>query len=524
MPRTLIASALAALLASGSAPAQVLRDEVITLEQLRKEIRASMTARGPAPAECVDRALGRPRPSRRVPSPTLLHQLREELARYERVEREDPLRGRPADAEPQPLEFDPSAPHIFDPICAQWADDSELSVLTDGHQLEAANRPVHQVLCTWIQEGWSNLQAGDGPPGDRSYTPWTWVTRYPFDGPSSSEWDRQVGYPSAAGSPWLLNDHVFAMPLVGNDGHEVFDIFSDGLHKEWVKMDDYFFVLLDEYDPPTPKLDYLDFLGFEPIDAVTLGLAWQVLRLSVDRLHEWAVHRQSVGDLPEAFVRFAIFPHGDRRPILPLHADWIDGRAGQPIHVFEDDSWTEGTAGYGPNSQSVVFREGRVRGNGQIPKLRNAALRHWAYLVYGQDRSNDGRTRFAPIPRVTFEAAATRLAELAGILAHELLHMTWYNEFDEEGWGRPCRGPKAAPTALVDYHFTADGSDTTIGSRPTSRHYAHALLQYYVDGLIQHDVSGRLEALHLKWCDRDCPDYPSMHCPVDTAPGLSVGR
>jgi len=431
----------------------------------------------------------------------------------------DPLEQEVGEPEEQGAgEIDVGSGAIYEttePGClAAYADLTGSSVLAHGNPEPLLDRPVLSVLCQWLAEGWSNLLPGDGPE-EAGFSGWEWVTRYPFAGPSSREWETRVGWPSDEGSEWLVG------PVVQPASGIQMDLLPVA---PWLRLNDRVFVMLG----PDPLPDGATPDGFAPLDAVAIGLAWRVLEQSVGSLHDWASYTRD--HVPSAglqdYVGFKIRqgPFWNQVPILPFVEAWTSGAWAGPsnaLHIWKDGS---GANNWGASSttQSIRVATAAAAAGGQLAKLRDAALSHWAYYQHGPT-SPDGSVAFQPIPLVTLRQAGEHLARLAGFLAHELLHIVWRlgagagSWHDNVGGAGVCAGPRLEPAALKSYKFPSTSHPYDLpppwgtSDTATSKHFVTYLYQWFAEGLLKHDLAGRLDNRHNSWCT-NCSTYRDRNC------------
>ena len=139
---------------------------------------------------------------------------------------------------------------------------------------------------------------------------------------------------------------------------------------------------------------------------------------------------------------------------------------------------------------------------GKVPvaNLIYRARLHWArrYLgpgsVFSYTETSYSTHTYDWIPPDELRLVATRLASLAGLIAHELMHLVWRRDFDYRGsassgwiepygrnthghghgWGEFCCGPPMSLSALQPYSFTHDSeyeptASVSTGSRTSTR-------------------------------------------------------
>jgi hypothetical protein len=430
------------------------------------------------------------------------------------------------------------------------------------------NRPALPALCEWVRQGWSGLDAGLGvypgavPEGhlmDRPESPdaqdylSSWSPRYPFAGPTEWEWGVR------AGIPWLGNLFNIPPPSVGNTpGIDIFESFnSDGTF--WVQLDDQeVYILVREPRPsrdaqiPSPPFTDLERprLGFSPIDAAAIGMAWKMMREALANLQPWwnAIVSSAAGT-PDV-------PLGTPVPDVLAGADSVVSalvsRAQglttvQPrVFLWEDPYFDDGLASSLADSWGIRFRAGGAKGStAPLHRLAATGLTNWAFYEHP-------RFMFPPYPQVTaslMKEAADHLAVLASILAHELMHQTWRRDLTYSGswdterypkwWGprMDAAPPPGSASALRTYRFEESGPsaspDANVQSgdqacrelpatvlQPPSgfpramdratRHYAHYLVQAVVRGALMNSPGFALDRQDYHWC-RDERLYAAFH-------------
>jgi hypothetical protein len=427
------------------------------------------------------------------------------------------------------------------------------------------NRPALPALCEWVRQGWSGLDSGlgiyagavpearllDRPVGlDAREFFSSWAPRTPFAGPSDWEW-------AVGTTPWLGGVFGLDPPPVGNDpGVAAFELLAaEGTY--WVRLDDQeVYILVREPDGrEAPRLPHPPFsdvhpprLGFSPIDAAAIGIAWKMMREALANLQPWWT---------------AIVNSGAGTPDVPFGAGVPDVLAGGQsvvsrlvaraqglapeyprIFLWEDPHWNVAAASSQGRSRSIRFRAGVAKGiSAPLHRLAATGLTNWALYEYPQ-------LRFPPYPKVSaggIKDAADHLARLAGILTHELMHDLWRNELDYwQGWHTDnypwCWGPKMSVTPtgplpplsaspLRQYRFASaevaysQTPDVRCREIPTafrdpsglvnpldraSRHYAHFVVQAVVRGILLNNPGGEFRDQDLRWC-RDCSAYAAFY-------------
>jgi hypothetical protein len=278
------------------------------------------------------------------------------------------------------------------------------------------NRPALPALCEWVRQGWSGLDSGlgiyagavpearllDRPVGlDAREFFSSWAPRTPFAGPSDWEW-------AVGTTPWLGGVFGLDPPPVGNDpGVAAFELLAaEGTY--WVRLDDQeVYILVREPDGrEAPRLPHPPFsdvhpprLGFSPIDAAAIGIAWKMMREALANLQPWWT---------------AIVNSGAGTPDVPFGAGVPDVLAGGQsvvsrlvaraqglapeyprIFLWEDPHWNVAAASSQGRSRSIRFRAGVAKGiSAPLHRLAATGLTNWALYEYPQ-------LRFPPYPKVS---------------------------------------------------------------------------------------------------------------------------
>lgn len=424
--------------------------------------------------------------------------------------------------------------------------------LTSRHPDTSANRPIFNLLRNWIQEGWMNLAPGAGPPNWLSsptgpfppFThPWSWTARFPFEGPSPDEWS--VDY-----TPWPGAQEGLIEPVIG-DGNQgaLAGVFADAVvgRGYWLTVDHHVHILVRDdtaSDPPVPGWK----LGFSPLDAATMGMAWWAMKSAIANRTDWTAYlarfhpaRATVTD-PTAAMRVVTAERSTSVPtdVIGVLQAWTNsgsqtplGGNGGSIYLFEDPGLDAGGASYAP-ARTIRFAAGRIRGSsGSMALLQAAALSHWANRTYSMPA-------FPLVSQSDLERAARTIASAAGILAHELLHLVWRVAFDYAGpWQddtngiNGCFGPLVTTeNALMTRTFLdSDTAESLLtptpvavlqqdrspaGAPPAVRHYTNAVLHRWVQGLLRNDIDNRMAHQDELWCNGSsqsppCPSYQALH-------------
>lgn len=405
-------------------------------------------------------------------------------------------------------------------------------------ELAAANRPTHSLLCRWIHSGWQRLVPGlhpwryalwpigwENPPSRPTAAAWPlWHPLYPFANDGTNE-ERLLQWPSKAGSPWLFGNTPVQASWTSN--HPWSTQCDAG---PWVRVGQNWFVLLESN---------VGNFGASWLEAGVVGLAIRALQSAVGRLNSW-ISDSAANDWNVPMLALGGIGPGQTLDVLadvvgspglsiiPVWADWITGRAGEPLHVVVDPA-LGGTSGSGmqvdPNqiirarTQTLVSTSAWP-GHSARPAFANletAAQWHWARQTYGATPILDSTPQW--IPYDTLLAAADHVARVAGLLAHETLHHVWRKQFGvpfgsatpadspsgADVWGCVCTGGlgnrgNCGPTLSTPgnsppwrtYQFIPSSTLDQAGSN-ASKHYVHYLLQRLVQGLLIHDVYGALE-------------------------------
>jgi hypothetical protein len=406
------------------------------------------------------------------------------------------------------------------------------------------NRPLHDVLCRWILDGWDRLRPrGDGDPTSRGWRPvYPFATgegnaasggftddpyfspmngSFQFDGWPGIDWT--LGFPSRASSPWLFgHGPIEPSPFEpATAGYEV-RVGGSGVLKDyprldvipWIRISKTFFFGLanDRWCDLSILPQGMRAIGSRPLQAQSLGLAVEVLRTSLPHFRDWLVaERDLVRDpvLQAQTGTFDIFPDVLGSPgvsLIQRAIEWVEGERG-PIHLLGLNSNIGGIA---KRWHTISFRRTALGSPGDVGVGANPAIGDLASAAISA--YVDPSRGFNP---TTLRNAAERIANLSALVLHELLHVIWREEFDmlpwfspRPGWGCDCRTQTAASAcgpplsgvsdavrgqALKTYQFVRSHPFDLDGSL-SSKHYAIYLAQSLYRGLLKHDVSAELRA------------------------------
>lgn len=384
----------------------------------------------------------------------------------------------------------------------------------------AANRPAWSLLCKYIQSGWRNLVPGAHPFQVSVASPFGPVSSgvpagllWPAWGPTfpyatvGGAWDELYEFPSTSNSPWLFGNVAPSGNLL-NSGMPWESACGSG---PWIRVGRNWFVLRKE------RADSR--YGATDLEAGVLGLAIRSVQVAARNMFGWMADRFGAGDpgLSPQWPQFDVVGDATNQPGVSTLEAWrteVRGLGATPFHIVLDDMVGSTTPGLGLIQQGNIIRlrrdnvlsyPGQQVAGSPAPeffRLRDAARLHWGWRTYGS--MSISLTTLEEVPEDAYYDAAARVARIAGLIAHESLHLVWRGMFDvpwgtNNPWGCACSGDAAdcGPTLGEDpwrrYSFTP-GSNVDAQNLNASKHYIHYLLGGLIEGLLVHDVLGSLDS------------------------------
>jgi hypothetical protein len=319
------------------------------------------------------------------------------------------------------------------------------------------NRPTASVICDYLQ-GWLDAWSGGSSP---PVFPWSeegygfryddlgWTTRHMPKPPGILTWP-------ASHASWLrLGSNLYVMKNIERNG---------------------------------------ELFGANTVEADAVGLAWRLLRRSMEQLGDWQdlmIERSLIDDPGFGFV------HRDGRSILGAAADIIDDNVDMPVHVILRDALAGPQAGMltWPDQSTITI----LRSMGRIANAASAVSQFIAaanLLVGGTGTSGDviGAGR----------VVGRRIARLAATLYHEVLHIAtrkyfgFYSGVADE-W---CNGPLVYSGVARTWTYP---DDLAAGSgSATKAHYVLSVARAWLESLL---VQTDVPLVNFHQACGDDPDY-----------------